>query len=216
MQIPLTQFRFLVLYSALFIFAGCGEEGGEHSEITTNVEKMGWEQALIATREEKDRMFAGASSPLTEAAQFEFSGLQYYPPDSSYRRAVQFERFERTDTIIMGTSTGKPRTMLRVGLLHFVLDEQACQLTLYKDPDNKARENFFIPFGDKTNGSETYEGGRYLDVTQGQVKGEGILDFNEAYNPYCAYNADWSCPIVPEENILSVSVQAGEKVYVEE
>ena len=73
-----------------------------------------------------------------------------------------------------------------------------------------------FPFGDQTNGSDTYEGGRYLDIPEELINEQGILDFNEAYNPYCAYNSSWSCPIVPHENILKVSIRAGERNYEEE
>jgi uncharacterized protein (DUF1684 family) len=107
----------------------------------------------------------------------------------------------------MQTSSGDVRPYARFGRLQFSVDGQAVELTLYADDDS-----YFLPFADVLAGKETYGAGRYLEP---EAFGDGrfLVDFNLAYNPYCAYNDDWSCPITPIENRLRVPIRAGEKVF---
>ena len=199
----------------MIVISGCGEsspEEGDHDDgHIVQREKMKWEKELEKVREEKDRMFTGEESPLSAKEQGHFSGLAYFPPDSSYRVRIRFEEFEQPDTIIMGTTTGEARVMVRAGLLHFTLAEKPLKLTAFRSIPSHG--SLFLPFGDETNGNQTYEGGRYIDLNEETVEADSLLDFNNAYNPYCAYNEGWSCPIVPRENFLPISILAGEKVY---
>ena len=111
----------------------------------------------------------------------------------------------------MQTSSGDARAYLRYGRLRFTLDGQDVALTLYADVDSGA---FFLPFVDALRGRETYGAGRYLDP-EPLADGQFLVDFNLAYNPYCAYNDDWSCPLTPVENWLPVPIRAGEKLLDE-
>src|SRR5215472_16323238 len=103
----------------------------------------------------------------------------------------------------MQTSTGDVQEYVRYGRLHFTVDGQAVELTLYADGDA-----YFLPFADALAGVETYGAGRYLELVP-LGNGQLLVDFNLAYNPYCAYNDLWSCPITPAENRLVVPIRAG-------
>ena len=112
----------------------------------------------------------------------------------------------------MDTSTGDRRTYSRAGRFVFIVDGQECSLSLYSHDDPSS---LFLPFRDATSGKETYGAGRYLDLTV-EIDGQIDLDFNLAYNPLCAYNEGWSCPIPPVENWLTVPIHAGELTYSSE
>jgi uncharacterized protein (DUF1684 family) len=110
----------------------------------------------------------------------------------------------------MQTSTGDVQHYEKFGKFHFVVDGIEAELTIYQSPNG-----FFLPFIDSLAGRETYPAGRYLEP-EPLPGGRFIVDFNIAYNPYCAYNEMWSCPITPAENRLKVAVRAGEKLFHEE
>ena len=159
-------------------------------------------------RKEKDEFFAHhPQSPLTRDQRKAFNGLNYFPEDESLRLEVQVEEFSQKDPIQMQTTTGDVQEYLRYGRFRFEVDGQSAELTLYQ-----SQHGFFLPFVDSLAGSETYPAGRYLDPDP--LPGNRFLvDFNLAYNPYCAYNEMWSCPITPFENRLKVPIRAGEKVF---
>lgn len=110
------------------------------------------------------------------------------------------------DTITLDTSTGETRVFRRAGFLNFPVDGKPAKLTLFVDSNG-----YFLPFRDATSGTETYGAGRYLEPEEsgGKIR----VDFNYAYNPYCAYSEHFSCPLPPRENWLTVAIRAGEKVY---
>ncbi len=151
-------------------------------------------------------------SPLTEKDQRSFAGLTYFPFDGSYVVSARFERTPDEKPFLMPTTTDRLPRYVKYGILHFDLHGQSFQLSVYKNLDlgkKAGYENYyFIPFNDSTNGFETYGGGRYMDM-YGPLGDTVMLDFNRAYNPYCAYNSRYSCPIPPLENRLPVSVRAG-------
>jgi uncharacterized protein (DUF1684 family) len=157
---------------------------------------------------QKDAFFKShPQSPLTAEQQAAFAGLRYFPENPALRLIVPIEVFAEQDLIVMQTSTGDVREYTRYGRLRFSVDGQAADLTLYADGDT-----YFLPFADALAGAETYGAGRYVEP---ELLGDGrfLLDFNLAYNPYCAYNDDWSCPITPPENRLAVPIRAGEQIY---
>ena len=156
----------------------------------------------------KDEFFkTHRQSPLTPEQQQSFQGLHYFPENPALRLIVPVEEFADQDPIVMQTSTGDVQEYTRYGRLHFTVDGQAVELTLYADGDA-----YFLPFADALAGVETYDAGRYLEpVPLGN--GQFLVDFNLAYNPYCAYNDYWSCPLTPRENQLVVPIRAGEKLY---
>ncbi|MGY2133587.1 DUF1684 domain-containing protein [Hymenobacter sp. HD11105] len=152
-------------------------------------------------------------SPLSAEQRQVFDSLHYYAPNKTYRITAQFEFFPVRDTIAMRLTDGKAEKYLRWGRASFEWQKEAQRLTVFRKA-NGPDTTLFIPFTDKTNGFDTYGGGRYLDaepVAEGDD--EIVLDFNTAYNPFCAYNASFACPVPPAENILSVYIKAGEKSF---
>lgn len=162
-------------------------------------------QALLAMRHEKDTFFkTSAYSPLTPEQQAEFDGLRYYDPNPDLDLTVTVTPFAEQDTLVMQTNTGDTQTYRRYGSFTFMVDGQQATLTIYAAP-----HGYFLPFTDANAGVETYGAGRYLEP---EPLGGGTfhVDFNQAYNPYCAYSPYYSCPIPPAENRLAVAIRAGE------
>jgi len=165
---------------------------------------------LTEYRKEKDEFFGHhPQSPLTPDQRRTFKGLEYFPENDSLRLEVQVEPFEDQPAMRMQTSTGGVQEYVRYGKFKFQVDGEAAELTLYQ-----SEQGYFLPFVDSLAGKETYPAGRYLEPEP--LPGNRFLvDFNIAYNPYCAYNEVWSCPITPAENRLKVPVRAGEKLFHE-
>ncbi len=163
---------------------------------------------LDAFRAEKNEFFGShPQSPLTREQKKDFHGLQYFPENDSLRLEVQVEEFENKQTFEMQTSTGDVQIYEKFGKFRFEVDGEEVELTIYQ-----SQHGFFLPFVDTLAGKETYPAGRYLEP-EALPGGHFIVDFNIAYNPYCAYNEMWSCPITPAENRLKVAIRAGEKLF---
>ena len=159
-------------------------------------------------RKEKDGFFArDPQSPLTPEQKKSFHGLEYFPENPALRFEAPVEEFPQKEQIVMQTSTGDTQTYVRYGRFKFSVDGQPAELTIYASP-----HGFFLPFVDALAGTETYGAGRYLDP-ETLPNGKFLIDFNLAYNPYCAYNENWSCPLTPFENRLKVAIRAGEKTF---
>ena len=145
--------------------------------------------------------------------------LTFYPVQEQYRINAAFERKENSPWFLMN-STGTEKKQYRVyGIIRFSIKDTAVELQIYQSrsllTSEKYREHLFIPFTDKTSGIETYGGGRYIDLNISDIQNNVyVLDFNKAYNPYCAYAAGYNCPIPPKENDLPVAIKAGELNYV--
>ena len=164
--------------------------------------------ALTQNRQSKDQFFKQhPQSPLTSAQRKQFKGLDYFPENPALDLTVEILPFADQETIIMQTSTGDEQTYTRHGKFHFQVDGEEAELTLYASP-----HGYFLPFVDSLRGTETYGAGRYLDPEE-LADGRFHIDFNMAYNPYCAYNENWSCPLTPFENRLKVPIRAGEKNF---
>ncbi len=163
---------------------------------------------LSDDRKMKDEYFkVDPQSPLTEAQKLDFSGLHYFPENPALRFVLQLQPYTERENISMQTSKGDVRSYVRYGEIHFTVDGEKARLTVYE-----TEHGFFLPFVDALAGQETYPAGRYLEI-EDQGDGMYLVDFNMAYNPYCAYNDRWSCPLTPIENHLSVAIRAGEKIY---
>ncbi len=134
----------------------------------------------------------------------------YFEPKVEYKVEAYLEEFSEKDTLEMLTTQSDVRKMIRFGDLKFKVNDEKFSLTAYVNIEHP--DSFFIPFHDETNGVSTYEAGRYLDIEKSKAT-KYILDFNLAYNPYCYYNAKYSCPIVPTDNYLKTKIEAGEKSY---
>jgi uncharacterized protein len=168
---------------------------------------------LKKEREEKDLAFRGrTNSPFEEADRRTFSNLVYYEPNLNYRVKVKLEELQQKDTLHMPMTNGTTEPYLRYAIANFELEGQPQRLTLYKKIKEE-KEELFVPFTDKTNGFDTYGGGRYLDVPFKEGAKTATLDFNRAYSPFCAYNPEYVCPVPPKDNRLTVAIPAGEKIY---
>ncbi len=143
-----------------------------------------------------------------------FNGLDWFAPDSAWRVTARVKRAAQQDTVVMATSLGLEKQYLRHSQLHFTAPDGSEQaLTLFV-PAMAPESYGFLPFTDATSGEQTYGGGRYLDFEElPEVGGTLVVDFNRAYNPYCAYTSHYNCPVPPPENTLEVHVKAGERRY---
>jgi uncharacterized protein (DUF1684 family) len=161
-------------------------------------------------RAAKDEFFRrDQQSPLTPEQQRGFGGLRYYPERPDLVLELSLERNEDPERVEMVTSTGGIAVYSRWASIRFDVDGEPAALTVYRDTGSG---DLFLPFQDANAGGETYGAGRYLDVPVLE-DGRLLVDFNYAYNPYCAYNEHWSCPIPPPENHLRVPIRAGEMTY---
>jgi len=159
-------------------------------------------------RAEKDAFFKhDMQSPLTREQKKAFTGLSYFPEAPELRLVVAVEPAETQETVQMQTSTGAVQPYQKYGRFKFTVEGQEAELTIYSGD-----YGYFLPFADALAGSETYGAGRYLEP-EPQGEGKFLVDFNVAYNPYCAYNQNFSCPIPPKENRLKVAIRAGEKMF---
>jgi uncharacterized protein len=160
-------------------------------------------------RAEKDRVFGGdPHSPLTPDQRRAFHGLSYFDENPALVIHATIDRTVEPGEVQMETSAGEAQVYERAGLVRFKVDGQPAQVVLYASEDS---DELFIPFRDTTSGKETYGAGRYLEV---HTHGDDVtIDFNYAYNPNCAYDPSWSCPLPPAENWLKVPIRAGEKSF---
>ncbi|OYT72545.1 MAG: hypothetical protein CFK52_04945 [Chloracidobacterium sp. CP2_5A] len=173
------------------------------------------ERAIAALRQAKDRAFKlDKDSPLPADRRDAFAGLSYFPFDARYRFIVKLEPCPQASVIEMATTRPDEARRYRcAGVFRFVADGVPCSL-LALTPDigvPDAAPDLFVPFRDATSGRETYAAGRYLQLKR-RGADEYVLDFNQAFNPYCAYGGDYSCPLPPPENRLPVAIRAGEKL----
>ncbi|MDZ7850210.1 MAG: DUF1684 domain-containing protein [Halodesulfurarchaeum sp.] len=165
-------------------------------------------------REQKAAYFAESPrSPIPHTAQSEFPGLDYFPVDESMRFEVALHEHEDPDSLTVETTAGNAKEYLEWGEFAIEIDGEAVTLQAYKG--DASEDRLWVPFRDETNGEETYAAGRYLDLERESHSRDGgwVLDFNEAYNPTCAYNEGYECPLIPMENWLDVRIEAGEKDF---
>ncbi|MFD2605609.1 DUF1684 domain-containing protein [Euzebyella marina] len=159
------------------------------------------------------------TSPLPDRYRKNFESLKFFEPDTAYVVEAQFLRTPEALPFLMPTTTDRKSKEVVYGIAHFNLNGQKWQLEIYQNEELMLEEGYedylFLPFTDLTNGKETYTGGRYIDLRI--PLGDKItIDFNKAYNPYCAYNKKYSCPIVPSVNALETRVVAGVMAFEDE
>ncbi len=161
-------------------------------------------------RHQKDEFFRQSHhSPLTHDQRHHFDGLKYFPENEGLALEVKIEEFDDKQRIQMQTTTGDIQEYERFGRFDFEIDGEAAELIVFAN-----EHGYFLPFVDSLAGKETYGAGRYLEP-EITLDGKFVVDFNVAYNPYCAYNENYSCPITPFENRLKVPIRAGEMVFEE-
>lgn len=154
-------------------------------------------------------------SPLKTKDLKNFNGLDFFPVDSSFIVNAKLTKTENAAVFEMKTTTDRIALYKEFGLLDFNIKGNDFQLTIYQSQDDlqdeKYKDYLFLPFTDNTSGNESYGGGRYMDVMISDIKPDEtiILNFNNTYNPYCAYDEKYSCPLTPRKNHLDIEVKAG-------
>ncbi|MBN2089458.1 DUF1684 domain-containing protein [candidate division KSB1 bacterium] len=179
----------------------------------SDIEK--WKKALQEERNQKDIFFRyHPQSPIPLKQREQFKGLEYYPPDPEFRFEIPINTHTEKQVLKINDTQGSEREFLRWGEFRFKMSNELCTLQAYKH--NAHEDRLFVPFRDKTSGHETYGAGRYLDLDPELNRTADemwILDFNNAYNPWCAYSNAYACPFVAPENWLKVAIRVGEKNY---
>lgn len=193
----------VVAVVAMVFYALSGD--GNHAEYVAQVEKE---------REEKDNFMKNGEGSPFEGMTDQFKGLTYFPPDIKFRIQADLEPIENKKTLLLPTSDGKEKSYLEYAYATFRLEGVENKLLLLEIMESGPyRGTLFLAFADATSAIETYGAGRYLDVKKVPGATTILLDFNKAYNPYCAYSEKFSCPFPPKENVLGVAILAGEKNY---
>jgi uncharacterized protein (DUF1684 family) len=188
---------------ALFVVAGCtsGPRPDDDGSYIAD---------LVAERDDKDRQFrASPGEPVPADKMATLLPLKYYPVDPAYAVPAALQLSDQRPVFEMPTSTGTLRRYQLVGNLAFTFNGQEHTLGAFV-PAGEPIQSLFVPFADLTTGTDTYPAGRYLDVHP-TATGFYTIDFNRAYNPYCAYNLSYECPFPPPSNRLNVPILAGEK-----
>jgi len=189
----------VLLCTAAAMLAACGGDPQERQAV----------EALMEHRTARDRFMASADSPLTPEQRGRFKGLAYFKPNFDLVFESELQVVTPADTVRMLTTTGGIDLYLRYATFPFEFAGQSVALTVFRGLE---AGHLFLPFTDATSGEESYGAARYIDLQP--VEGLRYrLDFNLAYNPYCAYNPKWACPIAPPENHLAFAVRAGERKY---
>lgn len=162
-------------------------------------------------RHEQDSFMRNAEeSPFVEQNKA-YNGLNYFEPDPTFKVNAEVEKLTNGKIIPMPTSNGETKYYLEFALLHFDLLKSHHELKLYQSTGED--KHFFLPFYDETSAITTYGSGRYVEIEYPENAQKITIDFNMAYNPYCAYTEGYSCPIPPRENYITVAIKAGEKNY---
>ena len=144
--------------------------------------------------------------------------FRFFPVNTKYLLNARFEKLNDTTGFLMKTSGKSGSTYFKYGLLHLTIDQKDFQLTVYQSKKlmnmDEYRDYLFVPYTDLTSGEKSYGGGKYIDFSSNDIRHNTlILDFNKAYNPYCAYAGGFNCPVPPRENDLQVAIEAGEMEF---
>ena len=192
-------------FSAVFVLAltaACSNKPPEDKDYASR---------LTGDRQAKDAQFMQEDEPVPKSRKAKLLPLAYFPIDPEYNVPAALKPAESETIVEMTTSTGVPRRQRIVGTLEFVVKGQPFKLTSSVDATASNLDHITVMFTDLTSGSETYPGGRYIDLDR-NVSGIYELDFNRAYNPYCYYNESYECPYPPPENRLKVPIRVGERL----
>lgn len=218
--------RIWIVFAALILANyACNDGKKYHDEKTTDIKQVvkehvvpenPYEQAVLFQKKMNKEFSDPASSPLKKKDLAVFKTLDYFPIDTSYSVKAKFTRTPDEKPFFMPTTTERMSQEVLYGVVSFQIHGKEFKLNVYQNLQLRETEEFrdylFLPFSDLTNGEQTYGGGRYIDLRI--PEGDSIeINFNMAYNPYCAYNAKYSCPIVPKENNLDYAIKAGVKKF---
>ena len=170
---------------------------------------------ILKEREEKNLfMKSDKGSPFKMDTTIKFRELQYFAPDSKYKISADLTFIKDKKVIVLPTSDGLEKKYLEYAYAEFNLEGKENKLLILEVMDTGPyRGTLFFAFADETSAGETYGAGRYLELKKVPAATSIILDFNKAYNPYCAYSGSFSCPFPPKENVLEIAIKAGEKSF---
>jgi len=194
--------RRLVLGVLILLVAACSSRPPDDADYV---------KTLTAERAKKDAALRASGDPIPFADHDKFLPLAYYPIDPAFAVPAAFNEDPPSarPQVEMQTSTNDRRLMERIGTLAFTLQGRQLRLSAFREVGDTT-DRLFVPFTDLTTGKETYKAGRYLDIPRSPT-GLYVVDFNRAFNPFCAYSSNYDCPYPPKENRLPVAVTAGEK-----
>jgi uncharacterized protein (DUF1684 family) len=181
--------------------------GSDADDSFATIDPGAYRQQVSESRTKKNDFFRNSTeSPFTDKTSF--SGLRYFSPDPAYRVVARLEPFaDKTQKLVVTLTDGSEEVYEKYAHAVFSLNGEACRLLIVK-----LKDTYSILFRDATSGKTTYGGGRYLELDPKLIKeNRAVLDFNAAYNPYCAYNANFACPLPPKENNLPIAIEAGEQ-----
>lgn len=198
----------MVLGIQFFVLAACNQSDEPVSNIDTCLSDLAIHRSSV------NASFASDEYPLSDVQKATFDGLNYYPPNVDYCFPASFRTAEASEIFDMPTYNEKSIPFREYGTFEFQVDDAPYSLTAYQRMDlaEEERQWVLVPFKDNTNGHGTYSGGRYLEIDL-PIGALTEIDFNRAANPWCAYDARYTCPIPPVENWLSLSIEAGEKTF---
>lgn len=199
--------QFLFILTIITIFSNC------------TAQKTSYKDEIKLVQYELNTQYADTEeSPLTKEDLKTFKALEFFEINKNYRVEARFELTPNTPVFEMQTTTERLPLYRKYGVAHFTINGKELELSIYQSQSlmsNSEYEDYlFLPFNDLTNGNSSYGGGRFLDLIRPSEESKTIvIDFNKAYNPYCAYNGKYSCPIPPSENNLTIKIPAGVKAY---
>ena len=186
------------------------------TQVTFSQQKFERDSVIQFQKNMNEHYADTAKSPLKKKDVAVFKELEFFPINEKYFVTAKFIRTKKEKPFEMKTTTSRKPIYVKYGELHFEIDGIPCLLNVYQNVEFSKKPGYknslFLPFTDYTSGVESYGGGRYIDleIQKGKI---WTIDFNQAYNPYCAYNEVYSCPIVPQENDLKVEIKAGVKAF---
>jgi hypothetical protein len=213
-----------IISKTLFLFFTIGVlisscQSSKTASTNSNSDENSYASQIKSFQKEMNANYKNAEeSPLEESERKKFQGLPFFKIDENYKVEADFVRTTDGEPFEMQTTTDRKPIYQKFGEVSFELNGKKHTLNIYQSQDLKQNEEYknylFLPFTDVSNGQESYYGGRYIDLqvtelSNGQEINKITIDFNKAYNPYCAYNKKYSCPIPPKENHLDIKVLAG-------
>ncbi|MFT5257180.1 MAG: hypothetical protein ACI9KF_000805 [Arenicella sp.] len=199
---------YILILCILSVLFSCNSQGKR-----ALLGKTQYQQKLNASYKDASK------SPLKKKDLKQFKGLDFFPVDAAFIVTATLIKTANAPTFEMATTTDRKPLYKEYGTLNFLIKGKACELTIYRSQDDlrdeKYKDYLFLPFTDATSSDESYGGGRYMDVmiTDENADGTIELNFNNTYNPYCAYNDKYSCPLTPRKNHLDVAIKAGIMVF---
>jgi uncharacterized protein (DUF1684 family) len=197
------------IYAGLLSFLLMGCQGTADRQALIQSDSI-YTASVNHERKQKDDAFAMSPNSPFRDENGDFAGLRYYPVSPGWKIKCQWDKMGMGDTVLMRDTKGQQRIYTKAGTFLFRLKNLDCRIPAYFE--DSAKTAFFIMFRDSTNSTETYQGGRYIAFHY-SGSDDIVLDFNRAFNPYCHYNHNYACPVIPASHFIPVYIHAGERRY---